>query len=424
MFLSLILPNHIPFSHQHIFFPSLYVCVLHAFHRPYIALFSLTALIPFSLSPPPSHVPVHQESFTLLLQRSRVTGDYKELTSLIYKSFSEPSTINSLFSLPPADSSSSTDEGITVDLKAAQTFYRTLSSLQVDSIQNALLNAMDMYCSGLRRLRISHSPSFSSSLNHFIVFLSNPDLQSPEFLPVLGRFLTEMAELPLKRKLALVQWYSALPSDELQQLVSSLQQAITLRLLLLQEDTDHFRLSSIYYDGCIVSSTKTLMLFFFANLVASKRAGFVHKMSPVLCSSVAQPKPEFMWAGESEYMQMVLALGVHPANAIKTLIPLSDFVNEELNRRLQMALDYQYDVQVGPHGEKEFAFLQYPYVLSCANKMEKLLRDNIYSMINERHRTLMHAVMTGVPDLPFLLLQIDRENVLGDTLAQVGGGGV
>ena len=365
---------------------------------------------------------MHQESFTLLLQRSRLTGDYKELTSLIYKSFSEPSTINSLFSQPTSDSSSSTDESITVDLKAAQTFYRTLSSLQVDSIQNALLNAMDMYCSGLRRLRTSHSPSFSSSLNHFVIFLSNPDIQSPEYLTVLGRFLTEMVELPLKKKLAIVRWYSELPSDYLKQLVSSLQQAITLRLLMLQEDSDHLRPSSIYYDGCIVSSTKTLLLFFFANLVASERAGFVHKMSPALCSSVAQPKPEFMRTGEPEYMQMVLALGVHPANAMRTLVPLSDFVNEELNRRLQMALDYQYDVQLGSHGEKEFAFLQYPYVLSCANKMEKLLRDNIYSMINERHRTLMHAVLTGVPDLPFLLLQIDRENVVADTLVQVRGG--
>ena len=131
-----------------------------------------------------------------------------------------------------------------------------------------------------------------------------------------------------------------------------------------------------------------------------------------------------MRTNESEYMQLIMALGVHPANAMKTIIPLVDFVNEELNRRLQMALDYQYDVQVGQNGEKEFAFLQYPYILSCANKMEKLLRDNIYSMINERHRTLMHAVLTGVPDLPFLLLQIDRENVVADTLVQVRRGGL
>ena len=364
--------------------------------------------------------PVHQESFTLLLQKSQDTGDYKELTSLIYKSFSEPNMLNSLFMLPSSDGGSmSADECISVDLKAAQTLYRRLSSLQVDSIQNALLNAMDAYCSGLRRLRISHSPSFSSSLNHFVVFLANPDIQSPEFLPVLGKFLTELAEMPTKKKIALIRWYSVLPQEELQQLVSSLQQAITLRLLLLQEENEYFRISSIYYDSCIVSSTKALMIFFFANLVASESAGFVHKMSPALCSSVSQSKPEFMRGNESEYMQLIMALGVHPANAMKTLIPLSSFVNEELNHKLQMALDYQYDGQVGQNGEKEFAFLQYPYVLSCANKMEKLLRDNIYSMINERHRTLMHAVLTGVPDLPFLLLQIDRENVVADTLVQV-----
>ena len=87
-----------------------------------------------------------------------------------------------------------------------------------------------------------------------------------------------------------------------------------------------------------------------------------------------------------------------------------------------MALDYRF---LGDYDrftrEKQFAFLEYPFILNTANKVEKLLRDNLVSHFSERQRTFVHAILTGVPDTPFLHLQISREDIVSDTLSQVSG---
>ena len=69
--------------------------------------------------------------------------------------------------------------------------------------------------------------------------------------------------------------------------------------------------------------------------------------------------------------------------------------------------------------EKQFSFLEYPFILSTANKVEKLLLDNRASHINERQRTFVHTLLTGVRDTPFLHLHISRDDIVSDTLSQV-----
>ena len=111
---------------------------------------------------------------------------------------------------------------------------------------------------------------------------------------------------------------------------------------------------------------------------------------------------------------------VHPANIVNPVIPWEDFLNEELNNRINMALDYRYYNDFDPFTrEKSFSFLEYPYILNTANKVEKLLRDNLVSHFSERQRTFVHSLLTGVPDTPFLHLQISREEIVSDTLSQV-----
>ena len=143
-------------------------------------------------------------------------------------------------------------------------------------------------------------------------------------------------------------------------------------------------------------------------------------MSEELSSVAAKPKPEFMQTDDAEYEKLLCRLKIHPANALKVPIPFGEFLNEELNGRIHMGIDYQREYQTLTNGERAFSFLEHPFVLSTDNKVEKMFRDNLFNQYSERQRTLVHSVLTGVPDLPFLLLRIDRSNIVSDALVQVG----
>ena len=344
------------------------------------------------------------------------TRDYKDLTSLIWLVFSSPDALNRSLVLPE-DSKPDicTQTGITVDVKAVQRTYSSLFALDVDSIKNAMVNAMDVYCSQLRR---NKAFTAREPLNHLVFLLENPLLHSPEFIKAFPKLLQTIASLPVERKESLIRWYSHYSAEELHNFVSSLLQLITLQLLFSDED-DHQKMYIPQADPAITSATQVLMLFFFANLLKAEREGKLRSLGPHLSSVAVKPKPAFLQVEDSEYEQLLCRLKVHPANTITSPVALSDFLNEELNERINMSIDYHREYLSSTNGEKAFSFLEHPFILNPANKVEKLFRDNLVSQYSERQRTLFHSVLTGVPDFPFLLLRIDRHNLVAEALVQV-----
>lgn len=122
----------------------------------------------------------------------------------------------------------------------------------------------------------------------------------------------------------------------------------------------------------------------------------------------------------SSITMYIFHLQVHPVNVLKPVLGWDEFLNEELNNRVNMAYDYRLSNDQDLFtGERHFSFLAHPFILSTANKVEKLLRDNMLAHFSERQRTFVHTILTGVRDTPFLHLHISREDILSDTLSQV-----
>ena len=365
----------------------------------------------------------------LLKAKTSTPADYRELNRMLWMVFTHPESLNKSFLLPngfPHENENEQDNNpnnrITVDVPAVRRVYSSLFELEVDSIKNSMINALDMYCAQLKR---NKGIGATASLNHFVVIFENPLLHSPEFMGVFSKFLQELTSIPLQRREVLVQWYSSYPTKDLERFVSSLQQFITLQLLLLAEDNHGYTSYVPQADLGVSSATSALMLFFFANLVSAKRANTMRPMSLNFSSIAAQRRPELVQTNDSDYHKLLTRLQLHPANAVSIPIPMSEFINEQLNSVVSMSVDYRREAQSGLNEEKEFSFLEHPFILNTEKKVEKLFRDNLFRMVSERHRTLFHSVLTGVPDTPFLLLRIERNNFLMDTLVQVcvSGGG-
>jgi len=341
--------------------------------------------------------------------------DYRELTNRLWLVFSSPESLNRSFTLP-ADrlDAVAKQTGISVDLKAVRRTYAAIFELDCDRIQNTLVNALDMY-----RVYLQSVKSFTvkKSLSHIVILLENPLLPSPEFLKTYTKILQCVDSLPVSRKECLIRWYSHYSPEELVQQVRSLQQLITIQLLFAEQG-DYARYYIPQSDPAVEMATSTMGIFYFANLLVAKREGAMKDFGSTLNSFVAKAKPEFLQTADTNYEQLILRLQVHPCLVRKFPVPTGEFINEELNGKVDMARDYQREYG-SSIGDKSFTFLEHPFVLSVTNKVEKLYRDNIVSMYSERHRAVIHSVLTGMADNFFLVLRINRDTIMEDALVQV-----
>ena len=352
-----------------------------------------------------------------LIDRCKSEGDhdFRKLTNQIWLVFSCPNSLNKSFLLPEEEVGVVGKEtGISLDLKSVRRTYEALFELDSDRVRNTMINAMEMYRGYLQRQKAFKA---KEKLSHFVILLENPLLSSPEFLKCFPKLLKAFVSLPISQKEVLIQWYSHYPTDDLLGFVRSFQQLITLQLLFSDEG-EHAHHYVPQSDPSIAAASGAMGIFYFANLVKAKRGNDMKPLSNSLNSFIAKTKPEFLQASDSDYEQLILRLQVHPCLIRKFPIPLSEFTNEELNRRVDMSVDYQREYS-NSIGEKSFSFLEHLYMLSVTNKVEKLYRDNLVSMFSERHRAVIHSVLTGVADIPYLILRISREKIVEETLVQV-----
>ena len=350
-----------------------------------------------------------------LLEEAQNTT-YKELTSTLWNVFSSPYLLNSSFLMPEHVKEFSQVRhrtGITVDVEAVRRVYAGLFENDVTAITNTLSNVMDAYTTSVMRDEILKT---SEVLNHVVTVFENPMLHSPEFLErAFPKFLSMIMSLSIDQKALLVEWYASYSADDLTRFISSLQQLILVSILAEEENP-----SSLQSNTTVAAATHVLMLFYIASLVIAKRQGGLRPHSTKLLSSIATFLPDSLSARKLNMFEILLSkFEVHPSEVLTSPIPLEDFIIELVNKEVHMLTDLRRQRHKGSDGQHIFCFLDHPFVLTPANKVETLHLEHSIRMISERQRTLFTTVLTGIPDLPFLLLRVDRHDLLNDTLAQV-----
>lgn len=380
---------------------------------PYLALSTVPNNTEVSVPAPPT---LSEELVHKLIAQGQSAGDidFRDLTNQIWLVFSSPDALNQSFQLDKGEESAVVEEtGICVDLSAVRRTYQTLFALDSERIKNTMVNAMEMYRGYLQRQKAFKT---KESLSHFVILMENPLLASPEFLKCFPKLLKAMVSLPITKKEQLIRWYSHYSTEDLLAIVRSLQQLVTLQLLFSEEEHPHHYIPQS--DHSITAASGAMGLFFFANLLKAKQEGNMKPFSNSLNSFVTKTKAEFLQASDTDYEQLLLRFQVHPSLVKRFPIAIGEFINDELNGRVDMSIDYQRDYG-NSIGEKTFSFLEHPYMLNITNKVEKLYRDNLVSMFSERHRAVIHSVLTGVADIPYLVLKVSRETIIEDALVQL-----
>ena len=334
-------------------------------------------------------------------QDEKSMPDYSELTTRIYSVFSSPEALNKSFLPSPPNGQPGS---INVDVASVRRTYRIIYDLEVERIQNTFLHAIQNYCNNLEQLCKQGTSPLLKSLNHCVILLENPLLHSPEYVEkAFPRLLQSLSYLPIDSELELVKWYANYPAEELLEFIQNLHQVITVTIVLSENGSRKRPLNSFPE---IVAATKALKIFYLANLFASKKMGQCRPRG-----SYHDPETS------SKFVLLRQRLGIHPNDIIKPMIAFDEFINEELNNVIDIFADFEslYRSQSG------FSFFNYPYLLTPANKVEKLFVDNKMAMLHQRRMILMNALLNGQQalELPVLLLAVDRHNIVNDTLTRV-----
>jgi hypothetical protein len=96
-------------------------------------------------------------------------------------------------------------------------------------------------------------------------------------------------------------------------------------------------------------------------------------------------------------------------------IEFEAFYNDAINEGLQARDDY-----VRWREEKHFSFSAFPFVLHPAQKARILAVDATAQQRSRFRRAYLDAMFQPAPQSPYLVLKVRRDNLLTDTLNQVG----
>ncbi|KAL4230130.1 Ubiquitin-protein ligase E3A [Mactra antiquata] len=320
-----------------------------------------------------------------------------------------------------------TDSDINVDLESLHRSYDILKDIPELPFQNALINALrtlsktlDM---DLRYTRqIENIPNY---LNMFVIVLEIPFLHSPEYIEsAFPDFCKSMGHLPLKGQAKLAKYWASLGPDKLRDMVLSLQQLITVKLIDGESRWNQgWNLNS---EDAITGPIKVMKILYYASMYGGEvDSKLILQEEKQILESESQLQHEFLGASAMGHDfkepriipedPLAVELGVNHADCQKPLVQYEDFVNDTLNEYISVETDYKYKLESEDSPDK-FSFANYSFVLNTASKQASLYMDNRIQMFKERRTSIFQTLIHGMPPMPYLRVRVSRERIIDDAL--------
>lgn len=319
---------------------------------------------------------------------------------------------------------------VTVDIPSVRRAYAALMDIPDLPFQGALINAL-LYLSRKVELEIRYGKPLHDEnyLNIFIIVMEIPLLHSPEFIDnAFPEFCKTLGSLPVQGQAKLAVVWSAYGQARLQEMVQSLQQLITVKMI-----NDESRWGRGYYVndvGAITGATKVLKILYYASLCGSERdpSDIVAEekeinetednLHELLQGAVGHEPKELKQPKEDP---LAKEMKITPVDYRKPLVTYEDFINEPLNDYLEIDVDYKYRLD-RMDSEEKFSFTDYSFIMTTASKHMSMYFDNRVRMFNERRASIVQTLVHGLPPMPFLRLRVRRDHVIDDALVAVSIG--
>ena len=271
-------------------------------------------------------------------------------------------------------------------------------------------------------------------VNIFVIIMEIPVLDSLEFLEsAMPQFCKTVGLLPLNVQAQLARVWSAYTRDRLKQMVSCVQQLITVRVV-----TSHWPQSAqLHDDECITGAAQLLKILYYASVVGGRRDSALVLAAEATSSDhitlrdllEADSTIERTFERKDRPSRWVDPLAreltVQAVDCREPLVAFEEFVNESLSDAIEMDKDYtHYRAAMIPEAAQaasKFSFMLHPFLLTTAVKNLGLFYDNRIRMISERRASVLQNIYDGgqAMSLPYLRLHIQRDQIVNDALVNV-----
>ena len=319
---------------------------------------------------------------------------------------------------------------INVDLSSLRRCYNLLMEIPDLPFQNALItalrtlaNTLDMDFKYTRRVE-----NEANYLNIFVIVLEIPLLHSPEFIEVAyPDFCKALGQLPLKGQVKLAQYWSTFEEEKLREMILSLQQMITVKLI---DGEGRWNQGwTLNTEDAITGPVKVMKILYYASLYGGEKdSKAVLEEERKIIEGESQLQHEFLGASAmghdfKEPRQIKddplgKELEITHADCRRPLVDYEEFVNETLNEHISVETDYKFKLE-SEDAPSKFSFANYSFVLTTVTKQASLYMDNRIQMFRERRSSIIQTLVHGMPPMPFLRIRVSRERLIDDALVAV-----
>ena len=319
---------------------------------------------------------------------------------------------------------------VNVDLSSVHRSFGRLMELPDLPFQNALINALRTLAKTID-LEFRHTRQLERHpfyLNIFVLIMEIPLLHSPEFIEsAYPEFCKALGQMPLAGQVTLSKYWSNYNGDRLRDMVLSLQQLITVKLI--DNENRWGRGFHINDDDSITGPIKVMKVLYYASMYGGQKdSSAVLEEERELLESENQLQSELLGAGamghdskeprQTREDPLSKELDISHADCREPLVPYDDFINDTLNDNISVEIDYKYKLESEDNPNK-FSFANYSFVLTTASKQMSLYMDNRIQMYKERRSSILQTIIHGMPPMPFLRVRVSRDRIIDDALVAV-----
>lgn len=330
----------------------------------------------------------------------------------------------------PYTSDAHTD--VNVDLSSIHRSFGQLMELPDLPFQDAMITALRTLAKTIdldfhHRRELERKPYY---LNIFVIVMEIPLLHSPEFIEkAYPEFCKVFGHMSLSGQVALAKHWSTYNADRLRDMVLSLQQLITVKLIGSETNWGH----GIYVNDAdsITGPIKVMKILYYASMYGGKKdSSEVLEEERRLLEADNQLQSEFLGAAamghdrdskeprQTREDPLSKELDISHADCREPLVPYDDFINDTLNENISVEIDYKYKLESEENPSK-FSFANYSFVLNTPSKQMSLYMDSRIQMYKERRSSILQTIIHGMPPMPFLRIRVSRDRIIDDALVAV-----
>lgn len=331
-------------------------------------------------------------------------------------------------------------KGTKVDFRGLRHVKRLLFSSPCQTISEKLTSSVIQLADFIRYLRLYRQDSWEQVLHCLVICFdmvtnttANNSVTDMEYVDrVLPKLCHAASAMPVRAQARLAQIWAEYCPDQLQVLLSSCQQQITLQVLLDEE--------SVRENEHIISVTKVLKIVYYANILASVlerpscRLPLQEQDENEGATATEEGEDLFVYSSMTQPHMPKFAedplekcLQVSYIDCRNPLVPLEEFYNEALSEHIQMHQDYlsyktlAMESELGSSHTNYFCFMLYAFILTPATKVDALYYDCRMRMYSERYSSLYSILNNFGQDgqegaRPDLKLTVRRDQLINDAL--------